>query len=306
MNRFFARALPVLMAVLLVLALSPGARAQWDTDRGTPSKEPASTKPAERSSDPLPHLDRPEDVFGPAGRPKGEADEGEGGGWSIVLVVFRGPDRADLAKLGLAKVQIEGGLPNAYIERRGESTAIAVGHFSAGDAPEAVAELKRIQEMEVGGVGERPYRYALLAPPVNKSDPGSIPQYNLTQAHVLYGDQALYTLQVAVYGRRDLVRPTEKDLKEARAAAEQAAVKLRQEGEMAFYYHGPRMSMVTVGVFDSTDFDPEVASFKSPRLKDAIRRHPNNLYNGAGIQERRKGEKEPRLQSSQLVAIPQK
>jgi hypothetical protein len=276
------------------------ALGQIDAEGGPRSKP--STPPVkspEKSA--KPRLDNPKDVFGPASKTPAKA-EGAESGWSIILVVFRGEDQADLAKLALAKVQGEGGLPEAVIEKRGAATAIAFGHFTSGDGPDAVAELRRVQEMTVSG--QKPYRYALLAPPPNKADPGTIPQYNLSQARVLFGDAAMYTLQVCVYGREDLDHATEKELTEARRAAEQAALKLRQEGEMAFYYHGPRRSMVTVGVFDSTDFDAEAPTLKSARLKDAMRRHPNNLYNGAGISEKRKGEVKGRLQPSMLVAIP--
>ncbi len=296
------------MAAWSLLAVTAPAMAQLDSDTAPARKPSAPAKEAPKDKKPIPKLDDPKDVFGPASKSKVDADGKaiETGGWSIILVVFRGKDQGELARLGLHKVQTEGGLPDAFIEKRGEATAVVFGSFSAGDDPRAIAELKRVQEIQAGGSGDKPYRFALLAPPINRIDEGSIPQYNLSQARVLFGDAAVYTLQVAVYGREDLDQATGKDLAEVRRAAEQAAVKLRQEGELAFYFHGPRRSMVTIGVFDTTDFDPEVASMMSVRLKDAMRRHPQNLYNGAGIKERRKGEPQSRMQASSLVAIPTK
>ncbi len=290
--------------VACVTALCASAAPLWaqPDSEGRPSSSPtpkSTPKPASKPS----KLDNPKDVFGPASKSTTSGDK-QVGGWTIVVAVFRGEDQAELAKLGLNKVQTEGGLPEAFIEKRGQSTVVATGHFSDGSTPEVAAELKRVQEIKVGTAGQRPYMYALLAPPINKEQPGSLPQYNLSQARVLFGDNALYTLQVGVYGREDLDHASEKDLAEARAAAEQAALRLRQEGEMAFYHHGPRRSMVTVGVFDTTDFDPSAPTFKSARLLDAMKRHPNNLYNGAGIKQKIKGQKEGRLQPSTLVAIP--
>src|SRR5207249_754255 len=119
-------------------------------------------------------------------------------------------------------------------------------------------------QTEVGG--QRPYVGAYLAPPPAGQMPGSLPQYNLLRAREAFGEKALYTLQVGVYGRRDLEHPSEADLAEERRAAEEAAFRLRQEGELAFYYHGPQMSTVSVGVFDQTDFDPQTPTVKSARL----------------------------------------
>lgn len=233
---------------------------------------------------------------------KGEAGEAQTtGAWSIVLAVFRGEEQQSEAQAMLARVRSEGQLPGAVLQRRGPAMVIAIGSFADADDAKAQTELKRVQAIVVGG--EKPYVTAYLAPPAQGSMPGSIPQYNLVRARELFGDKAVQTLQVAVYGRLDLDRATPEDLAEARKAAEQAAFRLRQEGEQAYYYHGRRMSMVTVGVFDLSDFDPLTPSYKSPSLRDAQKRHPYNLYNGQAIKQKVKGQAE-RLQPSTLVAIP--
>ena len=144
----------------------------------------------------------------------------------------------------------------------------------------------------------------MLAPPLDFKMTGSMPQFNLVKAKQLFGEQALYTLQVAAYGRLDVEHPTEKDLAQPRAAAEQAAAKLREEGEQAWYYHGPTMSMVCIGVFDQTDFDPQMPNFKSSKLRESQKRHPYNLYNGAGLKVKRKGDRNLTMQPSSLVEIP--
>jgi hypothetical protein len=65
--------------------------------------------------------------------------------------------------------------------------------------------------------------------------------------------------------------------------------------------------MVTVGVFGTSDFDPmSNPGFESMRLKEARRRHPLNLYNGAGYSYRAPGMRESKLLPSGLVAIPTK
>ena len=65
--------------------------------------------------------------------------------------------------------------------------------------------------------------------------------------------------------------------------------------------------MVTVGVFDSSDFDPiKRPGIESARLRDAKARHPLNLYNGAGYSYKAKGMRESKLLPSGLVNIPTK
>jgi hypothetical protein len=250
-------------------------------------------------------------LFGPGSGGSGARREGDGEGmaeggptgWTVVLAVFRGPEREAASAVMLSRVQSEGGLPGAFRVRRGEAVVVAVGDFASPEEPAARAELERVQGMAFGG--QRPYERAFLSPPVGQRKEGGFPQYNLARAKEMYGDKALYTLQIGAYGRRDLERPTEEDLKEAREAAEAAAFKLRQEGELAFYYHSTSMSMVTIGVFGLEDFDPQTPTYKSARLRDVQKRFPHNLYNGAGIKQRVRGMPE-RLQPSSLVALPRR
>ncbi len=74
-----------------------------------------------------------------------------------------------------------------------------------------------------------------------------------------------------------------------------------QDGELAFYYHGPTKSMVTVGLFGDRDYDP-ATDRRSDRLLQTQRRFPNNMLNGRTIIERRIGGN--RTQPSSLVMVP--
>ena len=243
-------------------------------------------------------------VFGKDGTKKDNATSK--GGWSILVGIFRGPGHEEQAAATLAEFRTKGMLPEAYLQKRGgggEATCILVGEFPGPDDPTAQAELKRVRTMEINSV--LPYAYSYLAPPQRADLKGALPEYNLSQARLLYGKKAVQTLQVGVYGREDIDKPSEADLKECRKAAEEAVVRLRQEGEDAYYFHGQRMSMVCVGVFDVTDFDPQMPSYQSARLRDAQKRFPHNLYNGQAIRVKARGQA-ARLQQSSLVAIPEK
>ncbi len=224
-------------------------------------------------------------------------------GWSVLIGIFRGEKHEKQAQQALSEFRTRGMLPEAYLQKRGEATCILVGQFTGPDDPNAQAELKRVQSIQIENVA--PYVGSYLVPPHRADLKGSIPEYNLRQARLLYGNKAVQTLQVGVYGREDLDRPTEKDLEECRKAAEKAVVILRQEGEQAFYYHGPRRSMVCVGVFDLTDFDPQVPNYKSSRLRETQKRFPHNLYNGQQIRIKKRGQP-AQIQPSNLVAIPEK
>lgn len=292
-----------LLVAVAALTTAVVASGTWaDPWESKPKDKPAGKPDAKRDDDARKRRDEAKKVFGPAAAADAAVPEDQA--WTIALVVFRGENADELAQMALTKVQTEGGLPGAFLERRGEAVLVAVGRFESVNSPRATAEVKRVQEMTVAG--QKPYKDALLVPPLASTNLGAMPEINLVQAKAMFGSEALYSLQVAVYGRRDLTNPTEADLAEARKAAEQAAVRLRQEGEQAFYYHGPRMSMVTIGVFGIDDFDPQTPSYKSARLLAAQKRHPYNLYNGAGIKEKRNPNSEGKLQPSNLVALPEK
>jgi hypothetical protein len=300
------------MAAAILLAAAPMARAQADeSDSGWGKKpkpaattKPEATKPPEKKTTDRDKLkEEGKQLFGPGGSNGGGSDaKGETGakGWAVCLGAFKGEDYQQRAATRLQWIRTQGGVPEAYAAKRNDSVIIAVGDFTGPEDDAAKKELTRVQSLEVGG--EKPYVAAMLSPPLEWKMTGSMPKFNLAKAKEQFGAAALYTLQVGVYGRRELRNPTEDDLKEVRQAAEQAAAKLRSEGELAFYYHGPSLSMVTVGVFDEKDYDPQV-DYASPKLRDARKRNPYNLYNGAGVKVKTKGSAAT-LQPSGLVEVP--
>lgn len=236
--------------------------------------------------------------------------------WTIVLAsVVTAEDaiqtRDALAAEALERVQTKGGLPDAYTVLRGRAAVIVYGRYSSPEDPAAKKDLERVRGITVDGAA--PFADSYLSPPSSDAFKGSIPEFDLRNARGQFGPKrARYTLQVGVYGEADprAPLPTAKELKENRAAAELAAVTLRREGELAFYYHGPTRSMVTIGLFSDADIDPKAPGGESQALRDLRQRQPNNLLNGKGLLERVKGELDhngkpkTRLQSSRLVGVP--
>lgn len=242
-------------------------------------------------------------LFNPARRDEPAAPLPEQS-WTIALTAFRGEQAGALADAALPRIRAVPALKDAFAVRRGESVLICLGAFTEPTAPDAQQRLREVRALVVEG--QRAFAQAVLSPPVG-GQLGSRPEFNLLRAREQFGKAAQITLQVGVYGRDDLDRPSEQDLAEARRRAEDAAAQLRREGELAFYYHGPRRSTVTVGVFSEDDLgDARKGVPAAPELDKLRRKFPYNLYNGAGIRERVPGVNEARLQDSQTVRIPER
>jgi len=191
----------------------------------------------------------------------------------------------------------------AFAEPRSQQvTIIGYGRFEDPASSAAQLELARVRAIDVDG--GRPFATAYLIPP--PSAHGRIPEYDLRNVKASYGRDALYTLQIGAYGRGDLRRADAKDLAEFRRLAEEAVVRLRREGELAFYYHGPNMSNITIGVFGPDDHDPQNPLVESMSLRQARQRFPNNHLNGQGIREtiNTTTGKTQIMQASRIVAIP--
>jgi hypothetical protein len=233
--------------------------------------------------------------------------------WSIVIHGYRDDDQDSAATADLERVRTEGRLPEAYLEHRGDATVIAYGRYTGPTTKEAQGDLKRIQNLEItlpDGRKGKPFAGAFIAPPMEIR--GSIPEYDLRNVRKLNGEWVLYTLQIGVYGRADKKAATPAEMEEFRQTAEKAVTQLRREGEQAFYFHGPRMSSVTVGLFGKDDFDPAL-KIESAALRVMRQRFPYNLQNGLGIRQRLtatnpqtgKSIKIEQLQKSALMNVPE-
>jgi hypothetical protein len=222
--------------------------------------------------------------------------------WTIVILGFDKEKEAAAANEALAKVRQQPGLDQAVLEARGKALVVAYGKYPAPDAPAARKDLDRIRALKVGEAS--PFAGAMMAPPVFEALPGTIPEYDLRNVKKQYGDRGAYTLQVGVYCRMDDQDPSDKEMAEFRAAAERAVVEMRRQGEQAFYYHGPRRSMVTVGLFSDKDYDLKNARVQSPAIASLSRKYPYNLVNGAGVKRKRPGQAEPTMDPSFVVAVP--
>ncbi len=229
-----------------------------------------------------------------------------GNEWSIVLTTIAS-GRMDHASAMLEAIQNQGGLPQAYIAKRADGLAIVYGRYSGSNDPRSKTDLKRIRSMVIDG--GTPYVGAFFAAPSGEALAGSNPDFDLRNVKGRMGDRAAYTLQIGVYGPDDYSDPTPRELAEYRKTAEQAVIRLRNEGEQAFYYHAATRSMVTIGVFSRDDHDATMTPpLESSALRAAREKFPHNTLNGMGIRETIRTEqgKAKRMQRSRLVEIPKR
>lgn len=274
----------------------------WIGDDGSP-KNPPSRTPASGTRDILGGLDNDLGIGDPAESrtaplkpivppPAPAKEEAEFDAWTIVIAAFTTDtpeqSREGQAQAALSRVRAIEDLRDAFVTSRGQSFMVAYGKYDTPDSSRAKSDLQRIRGIQVEG--ERPFAGSFLIPPSKAAMAGSTPELDLLNVRRMYGPQAKYTLQVGRYARGDFSPPGESERKEFRKLAEEAAAKLRKDGEQAFYFHGETMSLVTVGLFSDADL-PRKDRPASALLRDLQARFPHNLLNGAGVRIKRPGDK---------------
>ena len=234
-------------------------------------------------------------VFGPsatsgrAGRegdaPRAESDPAAAdGGWAVLLervtpamASAQGLSHQQLARRRVALLAQATGRNDLAVRGLESGSAVVLGSFATPDDPAAIDALRQTQATVVNGT--RPFALAFLIPPA-WDDKGGIPQLNLENAAAAAGRPVAYTLQVEQYDSAD---------RSLRAqTAEDRTMELRRQGEQAFYFHGPRFSIVTVGLFGPAEWDPTFQR-ASQRILDVQERFPNVLLNGRPYRVTRRG-----------------
>jgi len=229
-----------------------------------------------------------------------QSDNTSAGGWGVILSRHSGRSAIAEAQQAAESISGRGGLPGVYVASLSDQSAMVVsGRFRSPTEASAQKELARVRGTVVDG--STPYQFAFLGPVARQTDIGALPEFNLAAAREQFGRDAIYTLQIGAYGPLNRV-PTPAEREESKRAAEQAVVQLRRDGEVAFYHHGQHMSMVTVGVFGPSDYDPSTPNLQSPRLTSLRDRYPYNLVNGATLLQTIGDQRVP--QPSRLVRIP--
>ena len=224
--------------------------------------------------------------------PASDASDPSTAGWSIFLRSFSGPDAQTRASQFADALATQWGLSEAFAESRESGSTVLYGHYEEMSSAQAQNDLASIRSMGDGANKLFPAAFLLHR---QGSGEGRYPEIALRSAREEFGNSTLFTLQIGVYDSSDRT--------ESMRAAEDAALALRQQGEQAFYHHGPSRSMVTIGVFSLRDFDPQTG--RTSKRLDALReKYPHNLFNGMGLREHTVTGSS-RIQPSGLVMIPE-
>ena len=163
---------------------------------------------------------------------------------TVLLVEYRGPDAAAEAK-GRAQELTDHGIPDVFVVQGGGLAGICAGHFDSWRSPRADEALRRIRRIQDEG-GQYPFAGAMLVP---------IPEPMPENPWPLEKADGYFTLQVASW---------EAPGRMPRAQA--YAAELRRQGYEAYVYHGPRLSMVSIGAFGPEIFDnPALVSLPPTR-----------------------------------------
>ena len=215
--------------------------------------------------------------------------------WSIQMCTFRGPDRHRAAAT-LVKQLGQERLDNLWVGEQEDRVTLMRGRFADPGGGPTRAALEQCRKIRLEG--RYPFEDARLVPVADLVAGGNdLKQFASQSLHT-----ALYTLQVEAYDLQVGAR--------YRKVAEGRAGKLRVSGQKAFFYHGPHLSIVTLGLFTRAEAFVSsplpgggVTEVYAPAVRQLQRKYPYNLMNGRTLVEKAHGQK-VRDQPSFLVRVP--
>lgn len=210
----------------------------------------------------------------PAGSPARGASKIEHAGWSILLERFEGKKHRDRADRYARRLAESHHIPDVWVFEREDKSHVMRGRYVEPTIDAAVRDLRQTRLLQIDG--ERVFRGADLISLISGGGGEASGPLDLRQ-HV-----GSYTLQIGFY---------DSDFgPDFRKAAEKAAKALRDDGDEAFFYHGPNRSLVTVGIFTDDDFIfvGGVQDY-GPRILEIQKKYPYNLGNGVTLIEKRNG-----------------
>lgn len=156
--------------------------------------------------------------------------------WAIELDRMTGPDRVQRAQT-VADQARAAGVGQVHVRDTGILATVSTGRVTDPKSGEAQALLRRVREAVVGGttpfagVEFRPVAGDAVADATEGYDPLDLKQF-----------PGMYTLLIGYYDSTYGGN--------FRDAAVKSAQALREANVEAYYYHDPRKSMVTVGLFE--------------------------------------------------------
>jgi hypothetical protein len=212
----------------------------------------------------------------PPGQPPAPAPPGQGR-WGVVLATFSDDGHEKVAAMARDRfAQAYPELAQAYVRSTPRGSVVMVGQFGGPQDPTAKPVLDKVKELSPDGRA-KPFARVYLSRVQTSSEPTG--PLDLANARRKFPKvNPLFTVQVAMWSDFD---SDTLPMEEIRAKAETHARMLRMKGEEAYVRHDEdkRTSIVTIGAFDSTAYDPRSTLF-SPPVERIFRQYPTMLVNG--------------------------
>ena len=188
-------------------------------------------------------------------------------GYAIELGRFSGDDAYAQVYRVITDARQEAGLANLWYAATGRETIVYAGRFRDKDDAEVNAMLRTVRRAQIHG--NTPFEDAKVVA-ISSSQRGVADKRDLRSL----SGRGLYALQIGYFDRSFG--------NDYRKAAETAVDVLREQGEEAYYYHGPNRSLVLVNAWKRSEAFTRVGT--TDRYSNAVRtvqeKHPYNVPNG--------------------------
>ena len=218
------------------------------------------------------------------------------GQWAIVLDMLVGQGHDHYAQQRVRELSMQTGLTDFWSVNEGSRSMVYFGHYDSPKAAKAREDLTRVRDLIAAG---RITASTANLMPVREPLSGEVDEHDLRAVRT---PGAVYTLQVGYYD--------EQFGPDFRQAAEQAVQAYRDDGDDAYFYHGPNRSLVTIGIFgnaaatiDNTGSNKGKIVYH-PFIIELQRKHPYNLGNGLTLLVKDPATGNKYEQPSFLVKIP--
>ena len=196
--------------------------------------------------------------------------------YAVQLQRFTGPQATAMAVDLVGRVREQAGLGDIWYAEAGGTSTVYAGRYRDPQADRARAMLQLVRAAQVDG--SRLFTRAQVVPLSGSSADAAV--YNERD---LRNHRGMITLQIGFYDANYGAS--------FRAAAETAVDVLREQGEDAYFYHGPNRSLITVELF--TRGQALVPSGQTEQYSPTVRllqeRFPHNLMNGLTFERRENG-----------------
>jgi hypothetical protein len=163
--------------------------------------------------------------------------------WTIYCTTVEGPSHIEQSRDFKRRLAQITGLKDWYIVHGSEESTVYFGFYRSIDDPKDPAESRRAQDDRhrldawKDSTGARPFSHCMFVE-LSTPNPEAPPEWDLTRAP----DWASYTVEVAAF----------KNNTDRKRAAVEGVREFRKRGIEAYYYHGPSVSSICLGLWPET------------------------------------------------------